>query len=273
MSEKDVIERTATPLTVTLLTEKLQACGLAKGQTVLVHLAMSKLGWVIGGAEAIIMALLAAVGDSGTIMMPTHSGNNTDPSEWQNPPVPREWWQSIRDHTPAYNPQTTPTRGMGIVPELFRTWPGVVRSAHPAFSMAALGPNAEYLVADHALNEFAGDRSPLGKLYKLDGYVFLLGVGHQNNTSLHLAEYRADYSGKRKVAMGSAILVNGRQQWVNYQMVNESLDDFDKLGDAFDTAHNITVQKINDAPVRFFKQRLLVDFGIEWMEQHRNSRA
>src|SRR5262245_8126896 len=105
-------------------------------------MAMSKLGWVIGGAQAVILALLAAVGERGNLMMTTNNSGNVDPSEWQNPPVPEEWWQMIRDHTPAYNPLTTPTEGMGRVPELFRTWPGAVRSAHPAFSLAALGPKA-----------------------------------------------------------------------------------------------------------------------------------
>ena len=110
MSEKKVIDRSKEPLTVQSLTEQLQRCGLAEGQTVIVHMAMSKLGWVIGAAEAVIMALLASVGDSGTIMMVTNSSNNTDPEEWQHPPVPEKWWQTIRDHSPAYNPLTTPTR-------------------------------------------------------------------------------------------------------------------------------------------------------------------
>ena len=168
------VDRSATPLTVTSLTEQLQTCGLVEGQTVLVHMAMSKLGWIIGGAEAVILALLAAVGESGTIMMPAYSSSNLEPSNAQNPPIPQKWWQAIRDHTPAYNPLTTPTSGIGVVPELFRTWPGTVRSAHPAFSLAAHGPNAEYLVADHALNQLAGDRSPFGKLYELNGHVLLL---------------------------------------------------------------------------------------------------
>ena len=124
MSEKKVVDRSAAPLTVTVLAEQLRACGLAEGQTVLVHMAMSKLGWIIGGAEAVVLGLLAAVGERGTIMMVTNSSNNTDPWEWQHPPVPERWWQTIRDNTPAYNPLTTPTRGMGVVPELFRTWPG-----------------------------------------------------------------------------------------------------------------------------------------------------
>jgi aminoglycoside 3-N-acetyltransferase len=270
MAEEKIIRRTTTPLTVTALAERLRACGLAEGQTVLVHLSMSKLGWVIGGAEAVILALRAAVGDTGTIMMPTNSSSNTDPCEWQHPPVPEAWWQMIRDHTPAYNPSTTPTRGMGVVPELFRTWPGAVRSAHPAFSLAALGPNAEQLVAGHALNEDSGDRSPLGRLYELDGHVLLLGVDHWNNTSLHLAEFRADYPGKRNIRTGSAMLVNGRRQWVTYETLEGHPEDFGEIGVAFDRAHKVVVQHIHDAGVRFFRQRLVVDFAIQWMEQHRD---
>lgn len=273
MSERNVIDRTCAPLTVSSLTGKLRACGLAEGQTVLVHLAMSRLGWVIGGAEAVILALLGAVGDSGTIVMPTNSSNNSDPCDWQHPPVPEAWWQAIRDHTPAYDPLTTPARGMGVVPQLFRTWPGSVRSAHPAFSLAALGPKAEYLVADHALEEDAGERSPLGKLYELDGHVLLLGVEHGNNTSLHLAEFRADYPGKRNLRTGSAMLVHGRRQWVTYETLYTNPDDFGAIGAAFEETHSIAIQHINDARVRLFRQRLLVDFAVAWMEQHRGLTA
>jgi aminoglycoside 3-N-acetyltransferase len=162
---------------------------------------------------------------------------------------------------------------MGVVPELLRTWPGAVRSAHPAFSMTALGPRAEVLVADHPLEEDVGDRSPLGKLYDLDGYVLLLGVGHANNTSLHLAEHRASYPGKRTVGTGSAMRVNGQREWVTYDMLDLHADDFGEIGAAFDRAHHIAVQRINDAEVRFFRQRLVVDFAVGWMEQHRDLRV
>jgi aminoglycoside 3-N-acetyltransferase len=269
VSIAEIIQRTKTPVTVESLTAQLYTIGLAQGQTVLVHSSMSRLGWVIGGAEAVIRALLTAVGETGTIMMPTHNYSNTDPSEWQHPPVPEDWWQLIRDHTPPYNPQTTPTEGMGAVPELFRTFPGAVRSSHPAFSMTALGPNAEYLTANHSLTADIGDESPVGKLYELDGYVLLLGVEHWNNTSLHLAEFRADYPDKRTVPSGAAMMVNGKREWVFYDAFETSADDFGEVGAAFDTAHHIQVHHIHDAPVRFFKQRLVVDFAIKWMEQHR----
>ncbi len=273
MPSRELIERTSSPLTVASLAEHLRRCGLAEGQTVLVHMAMGKLGWIIGGAQAVILALRAAVGESGTLMMTTNNYSNIDPDEWHHPPVPEEWWQTIRDHTPAYDPRTTPTEGMGVVPELLRTWPGAMRSAHPAFSLAALGPNAEYLVADHALNEDSGDRSPLGKLYELDGHVLLLGVDHWNNTSLHLAEFRADYPGKRNLKTGSALLVDGKRQWVTYETLVTDADDFGAIGDAFDASHGVVVNRINDAQVRFFRQRPLVDFAVAWMEKHRDQRA
>jgi aminoglycoside 3-N-acetyltransferase len=265
-----MIDRRNSPLTADSLTEHLRSCGMAEGQTVIVHLAMSKLGWVIGGAETVILALLAAVGEYGTIMMVTNNSNNTDPANWQHPPVPDEWWQVIRDHTPAYNPIITPTQGMGIVPELFRNWPGAIRSGHPAFSLAALGPQAEFLTSSHSLTEDAGDDSPLGRLYELDGYVLLLGVDHWNNTSLHLAEFRADYPGKRYQPTGSAMVVNGKRQWISYMGLEGDPEDFGEVGTAFDKAHNINVYQINDAEVRFFRQRLLVDFATQWMEEHRD---
>jgi aminoglycoside 3-N-acetyltransferase len=270
MSEREVIQRTNFPLTVQSLAEHLRECGVTAGQTVLVHMAMSKLNYVIGGAQAVVMALLDALGENGTLMMPTHTTYNTNPSEWQHPPVPESWWQPLRDHTPAYDPATSPTREMGVVPELFRTWPGTQRSLHPVLSFAARGPNAQFLLADHALEEDIGNRSPVGRLYELDGFVLLLGVGHANNTSLHLAEFRADYPGKKSIPSGCAMLVNGRRQWVEYESLQLYPDDFDEVGAAFDLAQQIRIGRIADAEVRFFRQRTLVDFAAAWMEKHRN---
>ncbi len=269
MSERTVVDATEVPLTASAVTAQLRACGLAEGQVVLVHLSLSRLGWVAGGAEAVIQALLAAVGPDGTILMPAHSNHNTEPSEWRHPPVPASWWPVIRAHTPAYDPRTTPTRGLGAVPELFRTWPGAVRSGHPVLSLAALGPRADDLLAEHDLEDEVGDRSPLGRLYALDGHVLLLGVGHANNSSLHLAEARARYAGKRNARRGSAMWVDGARRWVTYETLDTNADDFAIIGAAFDEAQGVLARRVGLAEARFFRQRPLVDFGVAWMEEHR----
>lgn len=258
------------PLSTQSLADELRRCGLAEGQTIIAHMAMGKLGWVIGGAQAVLTAFLDVLGERGTLMMPTHTLDNTDPAEWQHPPVPESWWQYIRDHMPAYDPLRTPTKDMGAVPELLRTVPGAIRSSHPMTSFAAIGANAHYLIDNHPLEDETGDRSPIGKLYDLDGHVLLLGVEHWNNTSLHLAEQRANFPGKGTIKTGCAMLVDGKRRWVDLELFQTYGDDFGQIGVAFDRAYDIQVHKIKNAEVRFFKQRLVVDFAVDWIEKHRD---
>lgn len=270
VSEWDAIQNNSSPLTIARLSEEFADCGLNAGQTVIVHTSMKKLGWVCGGAETVIRALLERLGSSGTLVMPTHTTDNTDPSSWENPPIPQSWWQIVRQNQPAFNPAITPTRGLGVIPELFRTFPGARRSNHPILSFAALGSRAETIVADHALEEGLGDRSPLGQLYDLDGYILLLGVGHESNTSLHLAEYRARFPGKQYFQQGTAMLVNGARQWVEFETLELDAEDFERLGTAYEAEQHISPCRIGNAEVRLLKQRPLVDWAVQWIQEHRD---
>src|SRR4051794_34328022 len=128
MPEQTIIAQTIEPLTIESLAASFRACGVQPGQTIIAHTSLRSLGWVIGGAQAYIQALLQAVGPSGTLMMPTQTFRNLDPSSGAHPGVPEQWWPLIRAYWPAYDPAITPSLGMGVVAELFRTWPDVCRS-------------------------------------------------------------------------------------------------------------------------------------------------
>lgn len=141
--------------------DALSAVGMRPGQTVMVHCSLSALGYVCGGAQPVIEALLQTVGETGTIMMPTQSWKNLDPESGVHWQEPQEWWQLIRDNWPAYDKRITPTNTLGAVAEMFRTWPGTLRSDHPARSVAANGQHAQFLTENHDLSNIFGDGSPI----------------------------------------------------------------------------------------------------------------
>jgi len=216
MTVADVIERTHEPVTTDSLARDLGRLGVGADDVVLVHSSLSSLGWVNGGAVAVIQALLRAVGPRGTLVMPTHSTELTDPANWRAPPVPSEWIETTRATMPPYDPATTPTSDVGRIAELFRTWPGAVRSDHPSASLAALGPLAEQITKSHPLDDPHGPGSPLGALYRLGAKVLLIGVDFDRCTCLHLAEHML-WPERPRVREGAPLLIDGGRQWVSFE--------------------------------------------------------
>ena len=149
------------PITKADLKTAFLSVGLQNGATVMVHTSLGKIGYVCGGAQTVIEALIETVGSGGTIMMPTQSWKNLDPEDGVHWTVAKEDWQVIRDNWPAYDKLITPTNTMGAVAEMFRSWPGAIRSDHPARSVAAWGKHADYLVKHHDLSNIFGDGSPI----------------------------------------------------------------------------------------------------------------
>lgn len=256
-------------ITKETIVNELKKIGLEKNDIVMVHTSLKSMGYVCGGAQTIIEALIDVVGSKGTIMMPTQSWKNLDPETGVHWDADESDWQLIRDNWPAYDKNITPTNTMGAVAEMFRTWPGSIRSDHPARSVCAWGKHAAYLTQNHDLSDIFGETSPLAKLYELNGKVLLLGVGYDKNTSLHLADVRAEYPGKHNCTEYSAIMENGMRVWKKYDTLFVDGEDFDAIGASFEEHRNVKSGSIGNAVIRLMNQRELVDYAVQWMEENR----
>ena len=272
MPEGQVVGKTKTLATIESLQVDFKALGIKPGMVLLVHSSLSAIGWVCGGAVAVIIALQEVLGETGTLVMPTHSTDLSDPSQWENPPVPESWWQTIRETMPAYDPNLTPTRSMGKIAETFRKQKGVFRSAHPQSSFCASGPQASSIINNHSLAFGFGEKSPLARIYDLHGFVLLLGVEHSSNTSIHLAEYRADFPTKRVVQEGAPISQAGSRVWSTFENIDVDASDFDRIGADFLCSTDgrlVKRGKVGIANCQLMPQRAVVDFAVDWIEKNR----
>jgi aminoglycoside 3-N-acetyltransferase len=268
MSEAELIARTPLPRTRDSIAADLRQLGVTEGMTLLVHSSLSSLGWVCGGAVAVVQALMDTVTPSGTLVMPTFTGDYCDPEHWPvfiGISVPEDWYPLIREAMPAFDPRTTPTRGMGQIVEVFRAWPGTIRTTHPRRSFAAWGRHAQTIASHHPLDFPLGEASPLGRIYELDSWVLLLGVGYEYNTSFHLAEDRA-WPGSYEA--GGPVMEAGRRVWKTYQYKGTpGTHLYPIMGSAFEETGQVKIGRIGSAEAKLFPQRPLVDFAARWIAE------
>lgn len=255
------------PRTRASIAADLHALGLGSGDTVLVHSSLRSLGWVCGGAQAVVQALLDVLGQGGTLVVPTQTTGNSDPEHWSRPPVPPSWWPVIREHMPAFDPAVTPATGLGAIPEMVRTWPGAVRSDHPHTSFAALGAGAAELMAGHRLDCQLGEHSPLAALERVAAKVLLLGIGFATCTAFHLAEYRLP--DPPMFEYGAAIRAGTGRRWITYTDVATDSDDFADLGAAFARACPVTAGPVGAAGCHLFDLATAVRFAVGWLTANR----
>ncbi|MCJ7821787.1 MAG: AAC(3) family N-acetyltransferase [Armatimonadetes bacterium] len=149
----------------------LSKLGLSERDVVFFHNSMKAIGWVEGGADAVIDAFLDVVGPEGLVVVPTLS-----------------WTFAHGEFARhVFDPKETPSRVGKISDTLWRR-PNAFRSAHPTHSIAAIGPGAEELVAGHDRTSTFGKDGPYWRYVERGAKIMFLGVELSCNTTLHAIE-------------------------------------------------------------------------------------
>ncbi len=233
------------------LARDLGRLGVAPGDVVMTHASMRRVGPVEGGARGVIDALRAAVGPEGTLVM-VISATEREPFDAHTTPVDVE--------------------EMGVLAEVFRTYPGVMVNDHPADRFAAIGPKGAYLLEPTPLHDYHGPGSVLERLTGANGKVLRLGANPDTVTLTHYAEYLANVPDKIRVSR-RYVRADIGELWI------ESLDDTDGIaqweeGDYFPrifldyrAAGSVRVGAVGGCEAEFFEAMPFVTFAVAWMNR------
>jgi aminoglycoside 3-N-acetyltransferase len=207
--------------------------GVTPGAVLLVHTSFSKVGPLEGGPQGLIAALQAALGPDGTLVMPSMSDDDDHP----------------------FDPRTTPCLGMGVVADTFWRTPNVLRSDSP-HAFAAVGPEAARITANHPLDVPHGLNSPVGRVYELDGQILLLGIGHDANTTIHLAEALAGVRYRRPKSV--TIIQAGQPTRYCYNEIDHCCDNFNLVDQWLDAEGGQRRGRVGHGEARLAASRSIV---------------
>jgi aminoglycoside 3-N-acetyltransferase len=252
------------------LAADLRRLGVRAGGITMVHTRMSALGWVVGGSETVVRALLDALGPEGTLMAYASWADHV----YALSDRPEEHRDAYFAEPPLWDPATGEVDpDYGRIPERVRTWPGALRSVHPEASVVAVGPRAGWLVTPH--EDGYGAESPFARLVEAGGDVLMLGAPLETVTLMHHAEAIASAPGKRTVTYEIALVDGTTRTYTDietsggaYPYESLGLDDDEFAVIARDAlAAGIGVRgMVGAALCHLFPARELVEFAVAWID-------
>jgi aminoglycoside 3-N-acetyltransferase len=157
------------------LITQFQTIGIKKGDVLLVHSSLSKIGFIENGPKDFVDALLETVGSEGHILMP-----NSPNASFQ-----LDYIQQLS----VFDVQNDVSK-LGAITEYFRKLPNAIRSEHPTEPVSCVGPNAAFFVGNHYGNITPyNEKSPFYKVSQMNGKILYVGVTLDNaGTNLHTLE-------------------------------------------------------------------------------------
>lgn len=221
---------------------QLRSLGVRAGGVLVVHTAFSRVRPIDGGPLGLIAALRAALGPTGTLVMPSMCDDD--------------------DH--VFDAATSACRSLGIVADIFWRLPGVLRSDSP-HAFAALGPLAAAITAPHPVEIPHGEASPPARAAALGGQVLLLGVGHDCDTTVHVAENLAGV--RYRLATHATVLREGRPVRLDYGEVDHCCLGFRQLDGWLETAGRQVRGVVGHAEARLARGADVIAAAVERLRQ------
>jgi aminoglycoside 3-N-acetyltransferase len=149
---------------------------------VIAHASLKPFGYIEGGADTVLHAMLPVFK---SVMIPTFTYRTMITPE-VGPPNNGIRYGTEKDLNKMAQPFSPDMRAdpmMGMLAEALRNHPDAGRTSHPILSFAGIR-SEEFLETQTLFDPLA----PIGALAEADGWVVLINVGHDVNTSIHYGE-------------------------------------------------------------------------------------
>ncbi len=266
------------PITRSELAADLRKLGVRSGDTVMLHVSVKSIGWIVGGPDVVIQSLFDMLGHEGTLMMYVAWEEDAPYSLAR---LPKNWQRIYLKECPPFDPtRSRANRGWSILTEYLRTWPGAYRSGNPEASCVAVGSKAKWLTENHPLQYGYGPGSPLAKLCELKGKVLLLGAPFGSITLLHYAESLANVQNKKAISYKVPVLRKGKREWVEIEefdtcgnVLPNAEQYFDAIPRAYLASGKGANRKVGTANSYLFDAADFVKFAVQWLEKEYGQHA
>ena len=225
-------------LSISEAVAQLHALGVRPGDVLLTHISFRAVRPIEGGPEGLIAALGRAIEPGGTLVMPSWSGDDDRP----------------------FDPhQSRVAADLGAAADTFWRLPDVRRSDHP-FAFAARGARADEILADGLPLPPHRPESPVGRVFDLDGRILLIGVDHDANTTLHLAEFLAGVP--YGISKYTTVLRDGVPRRIDYREPDHCCDRF-RLANGWLAERGLQAEGlVGHAPAKLMRARNLVEAAL-----------
>ncbi len=261
MSLHDIINNSRFPITKDYLIEEFRQLGINSNDIVMVHSSLSSFGYIVNGAYDIIDALKEVISD-GLILMPGHTTINSSVEDWKRPPVPNEWFETIKSNIRPTTRETEPT-GIGEVPRVFSRYNGIYRTNHPFVSLIYYGKNIPEQLKDQPLDKPHSFNGPFGYLYSANIKLLMLGTNYDNLTFMHLA---CNMFNGPFTEVESNIYVGGEIKRISFTIEDDDTDLFNVVGERFEIEKKefIKIKKIGNSTCKLINGKELIDYTLEY---------
>ena len=252
-------------VTLTECVTRFIEAGIASGDTLMVHASLKAVGWISGGANTVVDALLQTIGPSGTLIVPAQYTANLEPGLLDQPVDPQVA-KALRESQPPFRGKATHLSTMGALTTTVLLDERSKVSDHPTMALAALGKHAKWITSEHPISPAFGAQSPYAKAVELNAKVLLIGVDASCLSVMHTAQVQTNSLPWciHTMSIGTPEAPT-RTQVLDYAYTSA---DFIAIANAYAKDNVVQTSRLGNAAAVCYETKTLIPFAKAWMERN-----